>query len=65
MVCRGSLYHFIFVKACLPQILLDPFLNTFDPYVMNLKHVSAIGRNWGAILDNLVSFQYCRKIIEA
>ena len=29
MVCWGRPYHFKLFKACLPQILLDPFLITF------------------------------------
>ena len=28
IICLGRPYHFKFFKGCLPQILLDPFLNT-------------------------------------
>ena len=28
MLCLGRPYHIKFFKGCLPQILLDPFLNT-------------------------------------
>ena len=37
MVCLGRPYHFKFFKACLPQVLLGPFLNTLDPYVDHKK----------------------------
>ena len=30
MVCLSRPYHFKFVKGCLPQILLGPFLNTLS-----------------------------------
>ena len=34
MVCLGRSYHFNFFKGCLPQILLDPFLNTLNQMVV-------------------------------
>ena len=37
MICFGRPYHFKFFEACLPQILLDLFLNTLTHILR--KHV--------------------------
>ena len=34
MVCISRPYHLTFFKSCLPQILLDPFLNTFTQLLL-------------------------------
>ena len=39
MVCLGRPFHFKFFKACLPQILLGQFLNTFSHIIRQQNYL--------------------------
>ena len=43
MVFLGRPYHFKVFKSCLPQILIDPFLNTLT-HLINLLTFSIRGK---------------------
>ena len=42
MVSLNRPYHFKFSKGCVPQILLDPFLNTLSHQYYSLSLLPAI-----------------------
>ena len=64
--CLGRPYHFNFFKACLPQILLGPFLNTLTHLpttgILNPKGLTFVGKIPANIDFVLTSKQYAGQL---
>ena len=61
MVCLSKQYSFKFFKGCLPQILLDPLLNTLSQLSLGVKGKAFLRYNRFKLILSVIT-QVCLNI---